>query len=80
MTTAAQPAPIAVPQPASPLPLSTQELVARMVKSAPGVSDLILSPGRPPQVERTGKLTAVAIPQLELLRPEHTARIAAEII
>src|SRR5205085_11386849 len=82
MATATQPAPApaaARPQ-ASPLPLPTQELVARMVASAPGVSDLILSPGRPPQVERTGKLIGVEVPQLAMLRPEHTARIAAEII
>lgn len=47
---------------------------------APGISDLILSPGRPPQVERSGHLIPVEIPQLEVLKPEHTARIAAEII
>ena len=80
MATATQPAPAATRPQSSPLPLPTPELVARMVKSAPGVSDLILSPGRPPQVERTGKLVAVEVPQLALLKPEHTARIAAEII
>jgi twitching motility protein PilT len=33
------------------------------------VSDLIFSPGRPPQVELTGDLQSVAIPGLETLKP-----------
>lgn len=31
-------------------------------------------------MERSGKLVAVEVPQLAMLKPEHTARIAAEII
>jgi len=41
---------------------------------------LIFSPGRPPQVERHGALTSVVIPQVPVLEPEHTARIARELI
>ena len=40
------------------------------------VSDLIFSPGRPPQVELSGKLQPVAVPGLELLTAGHTAAIA----
>jgi twitching motility protein PilT len=41
------------------------------------VSDLIFSPGRPPQVELNSRLTPVEIPGLDLLKPEHTATMAA---
>ncbi len=44
------------------------------------VSDLIFSPGRPPQIELVGKLQPVAIPGLEKLTPGHTAAIAKLII
>jgi len=51
-----------------------------MLNFAKGVSDLILSPGRPPQVELTGKLTAVPVPGLEKLSGEDTARIAGDLM
>jgi twitching motility protein PilT len=44
------------------------------------VSDLIFSPGRPPQVELVGKLQGVPIPGLEKLTPAHTAGISKLII
>ncbi len=44
------------------------------------VSDLIFSPGRPPQVELVGKLQGVPVPGLEKLTPAHTAGIAKLII
>src|SRR5260370_4585328 len=44
------------------------------------VSDLIFSPGRPPQDELTGKLQPVRIGGLEMLTPAHTAGIAKLII
>ena len=61
-------------------PLATSALIAGMLKSAKGVSDLIFSPGRPPQVEVTGRLLAVKVPGLEMLTPADTARIAADLI
>jgi twitching motility protein PilT len=51
-----------------------------MIDSGKGISDLIFSPGRPPQVERQGDLTPVAVAQLPVLRPEDTARIAADLV
>ncbi|MBI3494165.1 MAG: PilT/PilU family type 4a pilus ATPase [Acidobacteria bacterium] len=60
--------------------IATPALIVAMLDSGAGISDLILSPGRPPQVERHGDLVTVAIPQLPLLRPEDTARIAADLI
>jgi twitching motility protein PilT len=58
----------------------TSEVIRMVVSSGAGVSDLIFSPGRPPQVEQHGVLTPVAVPGLELLRGEDTARIARDLI
>jgi twitching motility protein PilT len=44
------------------------------------ISDLIFSPGRPPQVELIGKLTPVQVPGMDLLTPAHTAGIAKALI
>jgi twitching motility protein PilT len=55
-------------------------MIMAMLDSGEGISDLIFSPGRPPQVERHGHLTAVEIPQVPCLEPEHTSRIARELI
>ena len=51
-----------------------------MLDSGKGISDLIFSPGRPPQVEKQGKLVSVDIPELPMLRPEDTARIASDLV
>jgi twitching motility protein PilT len=55
-------------------------IIMAMLDSGEGISDLIFSPGRPPQVERHGHLKAVEIPQVPCLEPEHTSRIARELI
>ena len=44
------------------------------------ISDLIFSPGRPPQVELIGKLTPVNIPGMEMLTPAHTTAISKALI
>jgi twitching motility protein PilT len=51
-----------------------------MLSASDKVSDLIFSPGRPPQIELTGKLQPVRVPGLEKLTPAHTAGIAKLII
>jgi twitching motility protein PilT len=51
-----------------------------MLDAGTGISDLIFSPGRPPQVEKHGELVGVPIPGLPLLQPNDTARIAKDII
>jgi twitching motility protein PilT len=61
-------------------PLPTPDLIVAMLDSGKGISDLLFSPGRPPQVEQHGQLTAVTIPDLALLRPEDTARVARDLI
>jgi twitching motility protein PilT len=55
-------------------------MIAAMVRAAKNVSDLIFSPGRPPQMEVDGQLVGVKIPGLAVLTPEHTARIANDLI
>ncbi len=74
------PAPAAGDTPATPPAVSTQALIGAMLDSGKGISDLVFSPGRAPQVEKQGHLTAVLVPGLPLLRPEDTARIAGELI
>ena len=51
-----------------------------MLKTSDKVSDLLFSPGRPPQVELAGKLIPVPFPGLEKLTPGHTAGMAKVII
>ena len=58
----------------------TNTLIATMLDSGEGISDLIFSPGRAPQVERYGELTTVTIDGLAVLRPEDTAAVAKDLI
>src|SRR5215204_3736962 len=60
--------------------ISTPALIAALVQAGPGVSDLIFSPGRAPQVEKHGELVSVEIPDLPVLRPEDTARVSTDLI
>jgi twitching motility protein PilT len=55
-------------------------VLRHMLKTSDKVSDLIFSPGRPPQIELAGKLQPVNVPGLEKLTPAHTAGIAKLII
>src|ERR1043165_1311683 len=60
--------------------LNLATILQRMLAVSDKVSDLIFSPGRPPQIELVGKLQPVAIPGLDKLTPAHTAGIAKIII
>jgi twitching motility protein PilT len=73
---AAEPAKATATPPSSP----TASLVSAMVRACKGVSDLIFSPGRPPQVESNGHLVPVKFEGLPILTPDHTSRIATELI
>ena len=55
-------------------------VLREMLRASDKVSDLIFSPGRPPQIELSGKLVPVHIKGLEKLTPAHTAGIAKLII
>ncbi len=60
--------------------IATPELIRALLDAGTGISDLMFSPGRPPQVEQHGQLVAVVVPQLPMLRPVDTARIAKDLI
>ena len=64
----------------SPPPLNFLAVLGQMLKVSNKVSDLIFSPGRPPQIELAGDLKPVQIPGLDKLTPAHTASIARLII
>src|ERR1043165_4875621 len=55
-------------------------MLQHMLRVSDKISDLIFSPGRPPQVELVGKLQPVHIAGLEKLTPAHTAGISKLII
>jgi twitching motility protein PilT len=55
-------------------------LLEKMLDAAPGLSDLNLSVGRPPQVEVDGKLITVAYAGIERLLPYHTELIAMRLL
>ncbi len=60
--------------------MATPALIQEMINSGDGISDLVFSPGRPPQVERHGDLVPVSIAQLPVLRPQDTAGLACDLI
>ena len=60
--------------------IPTTVLLAGMLRTSEKVSDLMFSPGRPPQVEIHGQLTAVEIPGTKTLSADDTRRIAADLI
>jgi twitching motility protein PilT len=60
--------------------IPTPVLLAGMLRASEKVSDLIFSPGRLPQVEIHGQLTAVEIAGSSVLSADDTRRIAADLI
>lgn len=60
--------------------MPTPVLLAGMLRASDKVSDLIFSPGRPPQVEIHGQLTAVDIAGVGALTADDTRRIASDLI
>jgi twitching motility protein PilT len=55
-------------------------LLETMLDAAPGISDLNLSVGRPPQVEVDGQLRVVPYAGIERLMPYHTELIAMRLL
>jgi twitching motility protein PilT len=58
--------------------LTTNQMLTTMLGVSDKVSDLIFSPGRVPQVELNGALTAV--PGLPTLLPDHVRRVATDLM
>src|SRR3954462_11634186 len=61
-------------------PLNLAKVLQQMLGLSDKVSDLIFSPGRPPQVELVGKLQPVRVEGLEKLTPAQTFGIAKIMI
>jgi twitching motility protein PilT len=59
---------------------ATHALLAAMLHATENVSDLIFSPGRPPQVEVYGQLMPVQGQGLRVLTADDTRRIASDLI
>src|ERR1041384_5261332 len=55
-------------------------IIMAMLDSGEGISDLIFSPGRPPQVERHGELRPVDVPGCSIMRAMDTAQVARDLI
>ncbi len=60
--------------------INFSQVVQTLLAVSDKISDLIFSPGRPPQVELIGKLTPVHVPGMEMLTPAHTAGIAKALM
>lgn len=65
--------------PAAPA-IPTAQLIAAMLQGRSGVSDLIFSPGRAPQVEMGGQLVELKFKGLEKLSAAQTSQIAQDLI
>src|SRR5712692_2870506 len=63
-----------------PASLNLAKVLQQMLAVSDKVSDLIFSPGRPPQIELVGKLQPVIIPGVEKLSPAQISGIAKLII
>jgi twitching motility protein PilT len=69
------------PANATALPLlPTPELIAELLRGPGQISDLVLAPMRPPQIEVNGRLMAVKLLGLPALAPADTERIAGDLL
>ena len=60
--------------------VATTVLLGAMLRAGEKISDLIFSPGRPPQVQVYGQMIPVQVPGMTLLTPDDTRHIAADLI
>ncbi|MFQ3588999.1 MAG: PilT/PilU family type 4a pilus ATPase [Chloracidobacterium sp.] len=71
---------MSAPHQLSQVQQSFNQVLQMMLSVSDKVSDLIFSPGRPPQVELVGQLRAVKIQGLEQLTPQHTHAFAQVLL
>jgi twitching motility protein PilT len=71
---------ITIDPPSGSGPTATHALLAAMLHASEKISDLIFSPGRPPQVEMHGQLVPLQGPGLRNFTADDTRRIASDLI
>ena len=67
-------------RPAQPPTPATTGLIMAMLDSGTGISDLVFSPGRPPQAERHGELTPVVVAGCPIMKSSDTVAVARDLI
>jgi twitching motility protein PilT len=60
--------------------VATPALLGAMLRAADKISDLIFSPGRPPQVQVYGQMIPVQVPGMTFLTADDTRHIAVDLI
>jgi twitching motility protein PilT len=80
MATGTSPICVSLDQSSGSSAIATNTLLKGMLHAHDQVSDLIFSPGRVPQVEIHGELTAIQAPGLHPLTADDTRRIASDLI
>src|SRR6202451_2876597 len=60
--------------------VATPALLGAMLRASEKISDLIFSPGRPPQVQVYGQMIPVQVQGLTFLNPDDTRHMAADLI
>jgi len=60
--------------------IATPALLSAMLRAAEKISDLIFSPGRPPQVQVYGQMIPVQVSGMTVLSADDTRQIAADLI
>src|ERR1700726_2851720 len=60
--------------------VATPALLGAMLRAAEKISDLIFSPGRPPQVQVYGQLIPIQVPGMTVLNADDTRHIAVDLI
>jgi Tfp pilus assembly ATPase PilU len=60
--------------------VATPALLGAMLRASEKISDLVFSPGRPPQVQVYGQMIPVQVPGLTFLTQDDTRGIAADLI
>src|SRR5258708_30247662 len=59
---------------------ATPALLGTMLRASEKASDLIFSPGRPPQVQVYGQLIPIQVPGMTVLSPDDTRHIDIDLI
>jgi twitching motility protein PilT len=78
--TGTAPISVTLDHPTGSSPIATHALLTAMLRATEQVSDLVFSPGRPPQVQVHGQLLAIQAPGLHMLTADDTRRIASDLI